>query len=316
MKLYQYDYILAVAEERSFTKAAKKLYIAQPSLSQYVTSVEKELGVELFDRGSTPISLTYAGQLFVDTAAQIISLQNQLKVQISDLTRLKTGHLTVGMTPFRSTCILPSVLTRFKQRWPDVKVDLLTGTITELSGFAQEGKLDIFITIESDLNKNLFDFEFLTVEKVLLAVPNESPVNGALKEYQLPLENIMDNRLSPGEVKRVPLSRLKDELFLFSEPPRNLYGLSMELCKRAGFEPHILLTNWNIDSIFGMTIAGLGISFMPFSYIKYGNIARHAVYYCIDDDMAERNVVFAYKKKLYLSNALKEFISIMRSFLR
>jgi len=312
MKFFQYDYILAVAEERSFTKAAKKLFIAQPSLSQYVMSVEKELGVELFDRGSSPIRLTDAGRLFIDTAYQIMSLQDQLVNQINDITNLKIGHFIVGMTAFRTSCILPHTLASYKQRWPDIRVGLVTGLTSELGNYAREGRLDIFITIESELNKNLFDFEPIAAEKIILAVPPDSPMNKTLAQYRISMDDIMNNCLTPPDVKPVPLSLFKDEIFVCVGQSQNLYIITSEMCRRAGFEPRILLHNRSVESIFAMTVAGLGISFMPTTYIKYANIARHAAYYCIDDDLTERNLVVAYKKKHYLPHSCKEFISTMK----
>jgi DNA-binding transcriptional LysR family regulator len=315
MKLYQYEYILAVAEERSFTKAAQRTYLAQPTLSQYVMKVERELGVELFDRSSSPIGLTYAGQVFVDTANQIIALQNELKKQMATIADQKVNHFVIAMTPFRIACILPHVLSIFKSRWPKVKVDIITGTLNEFENLARDDKIDLFVGIDSNLNKNLFDYEFITAEYILLAIPPSYPQNDKLKGYQVPLEAIKGERSSLRSIEKIPLSLFKDVLFLLVEPSRNLYGLALTLCKRAGFEPAILSTNWNIDSIFAMTVAELGVSFIPVYYLRYGNIANHAVYYCIDDEFATRNVVVAYKKKYVLPQPFRDFISIMKNFL-
>jgi LysR family hydrogen peroxide-inducible transcriptional activator len=155
MKFYQYDYIIALAEERNFTKASKKLFISQPSLSQYTSMIEKELGVLLFDRSTNPIELTEAGQLFVDTAYKMMALQYKLKSEISDISDSCNGLITVGMTPYRCSTILPYVLLEFKRTMPNVKFNLITGTMQELSNYALEGVLDIFISTESYLNKNL-----------------------------------------------------------------------------------------------------------------------------------------------------------------
>jgi len=313
MKFFQFDYILAVAEERSFTKAAKKLFIAQPSLSQYVMSVEKELGIELFDRGSSPIRLTYAGELFVETANQIMSLQGQLINQINDIINMKIGHFTLGMTAFRSSCILPPTIINYRKLWPDIKIDLVTGLTYELGNYAREGKVDIFVTIESELNKNLFDFEPIAVEKIVLAVPPDHPINSKLQDYRLTMEDIASNCLSAPDVKRVPLTHFCDEKFICVGKSQNLFVIGADMCKRAGFEPKVALHNRSLESLFALTLSGLGISFMPTTYIKYANIARHPVYYSIDDDQTERNLVVAYKKRHYLPQSCREFISIMKN---
>jgi DNA-binding transcriptional LysR family regulator len=315
MKFFQFDYILTVAEERSFTKAAKKLYIAQPSLSQYVKSVENELGVELFDRSASPLRLTNAGCLFVETARQIMFLQFQMKNQLTDLANLKSGTLKVGFTPFRSTCILPLVLTRFKQRYPFIDVTVTTGVTPNLYQHAQEGTLDIFTSNETSINKNLFQFHRICEEKVLLSVPPQHPFNKKYEQHRLKLTAILENRLTGNDIFPISLVKFNQEPFLLSAPSQDLYNFSIEMFKRAKFTPRVALTAQNIETLLAMTIVGLGLSFIPCSYIRFGNIATHAAYYCIDDEYAVRNFIIAHKKDFYLSNAAQAFISMLKEIM-
>ena len=102
MELRQLRYMLAVAEEKSFSQAAKKLYIAQPHLSQYIQKLETQLGVKLFDRSRTPLTLTLAGEQFAQKARQILRLNNNLLQQMKDYTEEKNGRLVLGISPVRS----------------------------------------------------------------------------------------------------------------------------------------------------------------------------------------------------------------------
>lgn len=112
MEFRQLLYVCKVAEEQSFSKAAKKLHIAQPSLSQQIAKLEKELGVSLFDRSKSRIKLTYAGENFFEKATKILDMTEQLKKEMTDVTDLKKGRLIIGRcrSPapicFRKSCRL------------------------------------------------------------------------------------------------------------------------------------------------------------------------------------------------------------------
>ena len=106
MTSQQIEYVLAVAEQRSFSKAAQKLYVTQPSLSQYVMNIEKQLGVQLFDRSTSPIRLTQAGEAFVRSAEQIKVIEDNLMNELSDIAEIKSGSLKIGASTFRASCLL------------------------------------------------------------------------------------------------------------------------------------------------------------------------------------------------------------------
>ena len=103
MTTQQIQCIITLAEEGSFSKAAKKLFVTQPSISQLIKNMETQLGAPLFDRSSSPIQLTPIGQAYYDAAKKILSTERELENRISDINNLKTGSLTIGTTPFRGS---------------------------------------------------------------------------------------------------------------------------------------------------------------------------------------------------------------------
>ena len=111
----QIEYVLTLAEEKSFSKAAQKLYVTQPSLSQFIKNLEKELRVPIFDRSTSPIRLTPAGEAFVNAARKIKAIEDELNQQIADLTNLNTGDLRIGTSPFRASCLLPKSIAKFQE---------------------------------------------------------------------------------------------------------------------------------------------------------------------------------------------------------
>ena len=120
MNTRQLRYVIKVAEERSFSIAAKKLYIAQPSLSQFISKVEKEVGYELFDRMATPLKLTAAGEVYVKTAQEILNLKHAMENRLRDMGKAQYGKLAVGVSPYNG--LMPSALKQFFDTFPNCKV--------------------------------------------------------------------------------------------------------------------------------------------------------------------------------------------------
>ena len=124
MNIKQAQYIQTIANEGSITAAAKKLYISQPSLSQMVRQVEKELGVTLFDRTSLPLRLTYAGEKYLECAHAMIVANDRLENQLQDIRQENSGHLRLGISVQRGMRILPLAMPKFIARYPNVSLEL------------------------------------------------------------------------------------------------------------------------------------------------------------------------------------------------
>ena len=307
MTFQQLEYVLVVAEERSFSKAAKKLYIAQPSLSQYIISIEKNIGVQLFDRSVSPIKLTYAGELFVKSAKEILKLKKQLDDSMADMADLKSGRLVVGVSHLRNSSLMPQVLPKFKERFPGVNLELKEGSIAELEVETIKGNIDIFIG--SLPIGDSFSYEVVDEEKLLLAVPPNHPMNKKnMKKSKKVSKSLIEETI-------IDLKEVQEEPFVLLRPEQNLHKMAVKLCKKAGFTPKIQIENKTIDSTIAMVIAGLGISIIPDSIIKYGNLAHNPVYYTIKDDEAKRKLVVAFKKNKELSKSAMEFIEALKDVL-
>ena len=115
------DYILTIFEEGGFSKAAERLYISQPSLSASVKRIEDKISVPLFDRSTTPVSLTEAGREYIRYALEIEEKERDFERYISDYTKLLTGTVIVGGSSMFSSFILPLEIWDFNQKYPDIK---------------------------------------------------------------------------------------------------------------------------------------------------------------------------------------------------
>ncbi|MGW5046943.1 LysR family transcriptional regulator [Streptomyces griseoluteus] len=142
MDLQQMRYVLAVAETRSFTRAAEQCHIVQSALSHQVARLEKELGARLFDRTSRWVRLTTAGEAFLPAARQALEAAERARAEVAAATGEIRGRLTVGSIPTVAAVDLPAVIRSYHQRYPQVQFGLRTGSSELLVEQVREGTLD------------------------------------------------------------------------------------------------------------------------------------------------------------------------------
>ena len=301
MDYRQIKYVLKVAEELSFSQAAKKLYIAQPSLSQCIQRLEKKLGVLLFDRTATPLRLTFAGELYIETAKQILDLNAQLIQQMDDIVDLKIGRLTIGSSPFRSTYLLPQVLPIFQKQYPGIEIVLAEGTTAELEEFTLNGTTDFSIVL-LPLAKEIFAYEPIMTEKLLIALSPHHPLS---KQYK-------DSNSNQPPWPKIKFSQLKEVPFILMKHGQRLHQTLLDLCAQAGFKPKIILESQSMEAAQSLVVAGLGATLLPDTLVRLRHMSEHPCYFSIEEPLSTRTAVIAYRKGKYLSKAARLFISLMK----
>ena len=117
-------YVKTVADEHNISKAAKKLFMAQPSLSQSIQRIEESIGMPLFHRTTTGLTLTFAGERYYHMAVQVLKMYEDFQLEISDINNLKTGHIHIGITNHLGTLVLPRVLPAYKNICPHVEITI------------------------------------------------------------------------------------------------------------------------------------------------------------------------------------------------
>jgi DNA-binding transcriptional LysR family regulator len=147
MNWNQLQYIVTTAQEKSITKAARKLFISQPSLTLSIQNLEKELGVELFERSRGSLTLTYAGQLFYDWALSTLHSREKLDARIGDIKDESSHLIRLGVSPHRSAILLPRILPRFYELFPHSEVFLEERPTYRLRTMLEEDQLDLIIDV-------------------------------------------------------------------------------------------------------------------------------------------------------------------------
>ena len=145
MDLKDFQYLIALAEEGSVSKAADRLYMSQSSLSQFLTQYENELGVKLFLRTSKGIRPTANGEVFIDHLRHLLYDYKQAKRELWDCEGMKGGRVTLGISSFRGQHTLPKILRLFAEQYPDVHVNVVEAHSLKLEDLLLEGKLDVAV---------------------------------------------------------------------------------------------------------------------------------------------------------------------------
>jgi|GEM_PF-1063738 len=305
MNTRQLEYIITVAEEGSISKAAKKLFISQPSLSQYIQKLEQELGAELFKR-SSPLQLTYEGKIYVKMARKILYEENVMKQTLFDIVHDKAGEITIGAGQFNSTCILPCIVQNFQEKYPYIKVIMKDEIELLLFEMLNKNECDlIFTTMEPENDMDQYEIINLSKEEYLLAVPSSLDPVGT--EYKDNIKNTADNVFPNMDIKT-----FKDLPFIFIEN-RNiiLHTIMEKICAMEKIKPVTQIECANITVVLHLVAAGAGVSFVPSSAVLF-NMGDDIHFYSIKQVGNNRKLNLIYEKNKYLTKNAKYFIEISR----
>jgi DNA-binding transcriptional LysR family regulator len=256
MELRHLRYFVAVAEELHFGRAAERLYMAQPPLSQQIRQLENEIGVTLFERTNRRVQLTEAGQVFVEEARSILERVDQAVVRAQRAERGESGWLGVGFVASATFGILPDILRRFRECYPDVELVLLELFGGEHGQALREKRIHVgFARLPGEEEGVVL--ETVAREPLLVALPSS-------------------HRLSPHTTVR--LKELADEPFIqFPPQPQSHYAeYVIRLCQSAGFTPNVVQKTGALATAVSLVAAGIGVALVPASV---ENLRRSGVLY-------------------------------------
>lgn len=310
MNWNQLQYIVTTAQEKSISKAAKKLFISQPSLTLSIQNLEKELGVTIFERTRGALALTYAGQLYYDWALNTLHSREQLDARIGDIKEQASHQIRLGISPHRSTILLPSILPDFYAQFPKSELRIEERPTYQLRSLMEEEKLDLIIDVPHPDTLNYQNI-LLAQEHLVLAVPDSFMKK--LPEIS-PEANMIT--IDPSKVtdKSVNLQSLSELPFFMMAEPQNLAAQSRRIYESAGFFPRTRLVCSNISTALDLVKSQLGVVLAPEIYSLPGHKQEGVRYFRMDPEMTEqidvRQICLIYRKSLYLHAGLKALIDL------
>jgi len=289
--LKQFEYVITIAGTGSFSRAADELLVAQPTLSKYIQKLERNIGIELFDRSTIPIRLTTAGEVYVNAGKKMIDDNRQLQKQLQEVKYNQNLEIKVGISPSRAPYLLPTLISQYQFNDNRGKVIIREATVEELKKLLITGDLDLSISLAgagmaSFASVDLFD------ETILLAVPKVLDIYSSPEEMLLELPHISIGR---GQYMWNVLEAVLHEL--------------------GGKEPAFECQS--IESAMALVRQGIGAMLVP-SYIRdYGSAEQNKKvhFYQLSLDRypqikstTKRKVSLFYRREQFLTQAEKNFI--------
>ncbi len=294
MNIRHIQYVLTVLSEGSITSAAKKLYVSQPSLSQTIKIVENNLGATIFNRNTDPLTLTYAGQKYVEAAKQILAINHNLAREIEEINHEDHGFIRLGVPVQRAMQVMPYVLPRFQKQYPFVSLKLMEYGSATLESMVLEGSLDLACLTTYPKHEEL-RYTLIEDEDLVLLTSKNTDIA---------------KRISSGT--EISILEAKDELFICSKPGHSVRTTQDRLFITYDIQPKILLETSSIEVAKRTTLACDAVFICPINYIEMSpDIHPYCNIYPIKGIENRRSFYICHRKDLYLPKYMRDFIQIL-----
>lgn len=307
--MFEYsDYIYEIYKEKSFTKAAKNLFISQPALSATVKKLEEKMQVQIFDRSVTPLRLTSEGEAYIKAIEEIFSIKKDYENFIVDVSNLNLGSVSVSGTYFITSHILPKIIAPFSEKHPMISINLVESNSKTLLKFLIEEKVELLIDYSYD--KEQIDAFPLFDEMVLLCVPKSKSINSKLKDYALTSKDIRSGKHLKDTTPSLSASTFKNEKFLMMKAGYSMNFIGFNVCREAGFTPDVAIYFDQLMTSYNMACTGLGACFASDTLVSTAPQNDDLLYYKLESSHVTRTAYLLHKKKRYLNKACQEFIKV------
>lgn len=301
-------YVYTVYEEKSFSRAAEKLFVSQPSLSCMVKKVENSYGITIFDRTTNPISLTPEGEYYIRTVEKILKLEDDMRQHLRECSNGFVGNICFGGASYFCTVILSGFIKQFCSEYPNIRVDWLEMRNDELANQILQRKIDFALEVDR-LEANGLDSLRFGVEEVILAVPAAFSVNETLRGSYLRPGSEESRVRSICDLKPVGMEHFSDIPFVFLREGNDSYSRGLNICRNAGFKPNIAMLVDSSMTCYSLAAAGNGAAFIRSSVLSIDPSSK-LCYYRIDDPLSVRDITLYFRAdgRSAAENTLLSFI--------
>ena len=294
MNSRQMQYAVLLAETGSFSQLAEKLKLSQPALSKQILSLEKELEVQLFDRTTTPVTLTAAGAHFVREARELLHRENQLLRSMAQFRSGERGQLVIGTTPFRSAYLLPPVVQKVREKFPGIHVRLVEEGSELLRKDAADGKFD-FAVVNLPVDEAVLDTVPMEPDQLVLVVPNRL-LSGAAALQNAAQADFRDCAQLP---------------FVVVSPQQEMRILFEKLCAQSDVLPNIAAEVVGLTTAWEMVCSGVAATLLPLQFVRQVVNDHPVTILRLCQEVSLRQPAVAVRRGQYLSPAAQYAISLL-----
>lgn len=299
MDLHLLENIVAIADERSITRAAEKRFVTQSALNQQLQKLEEELGAPLFTRARANWQPTPAGEAYLDAARQMLALKKDAYARIADYAEVSHRHLTVGLIPERGIDMFTAIYPAFHAAFPQMQVEPVECRVTAMQRMLSAGQLDLGLATLTEAQRDGNDYHLMAEEEILLAVPAGHPLaEGGSADWR--------------DAPETALERFAREPFVRIYKQSTLYALTEGLFAGAGFAPRVLFSTASNLSKYRIVSLGLGCALLP---SVYAGRDGGAVYFRLPSHPSWQ-ITMCSRRGGYLGRAERCYVDLCRDYWR
>jgi LysR family transcriptional activator of glutamate synthase operon len=287
MEIRQLRYLVALAEERHFTRAAARASVAQPALSRQIRNLEVELGVPLVDRTSRRVALTDAGERLVARARRILAEVEAARGDALDLRELLRGRVAIGVSTTPGPVDVAALLAAFHREHPGVELDVRDALSTELARRLRADELDVaLLTAVGEGERRQLELHPVAQEPLVLCVA-------------------ADHRLATR--RRVAVGELRDERFAVFQPGATIRAHVERAARAAGYEPRVAFELTDAARMRALVAEGLAVAILPRSQAHDDDGRTHTI--TLADPALVHQLFLAWRRERELSPAARAFLA-------
>ncbi len=290
MELRQLEYFQMVCHFNNITRAAERLHVSQPSITNSIHKLEAELGITLFDRSKKQIRLTSEGKVFLERVDDILRRVDDAVTEMKDYSNLKRGSLKIGIPPMIGTYLFPHIFVNFRKLYPQIKLSIYENGSLSTRKMIEKGDIDLGMVIISEHSKQLATLP-ISQSEILACLNKDHPL---CNKTELEFYDLRDE----------PIIMLKEGFYHRQKV--------MDSFTKNNIDPRIVLSSNQLETIKSLLINGVGVSFLLKEIVEHD---KRIVSLPLKDSI-NVEIGLAWKKDRYLSNAAKRFIEFISESLK
>ena len=298
-----YEYFLAIVENGGLTRAAESLFISQPSLSKYLSRLERNLGIELFDHSSSPLKLSFAGQRYYEYIKRIQALDRQFQDELTSIRNDESGEIRIGIAQWRGSIVLPVLVPAFQKRYPHVNIVVMEGRAVQVETALLQGKVDLCLMNLPSNFPNQTTVDMIMNERLLLVGNRNHPiVQQAIRT--LPV--------SSSGYRNLNIRFLENEHFIFLKPGQNLTQEVERLFASQSLVPKSSWSTENMSTAINMVSNSLSFTIMPEAGARFSFYPNNLEFFSINQPEYIWSFAAVYRKDFVLNHHIHVLLDTLK----
>nr|WP_072515045.1 LysR family transcriptional regulator [Ndongobacter massiliensis] len=303
MYFNNYKYFLTIVEYGGITRAAEALFLSQPAMSKYLSRLEQNLGIELFDRNSSPLKLTYAGRRYYEFIKRLEAMDHQFEKELNNIRNDDSGEIRMGIAQWRGSVLLPTIIPRFHETYPHVEINIIEGRAMQIETALIQGRVDLCLMNLPSHFPLQTNQEILWNEKCLLVGNREHPIVQ---------EILQTTPISIDGYRNIDIHFLKNEDFISLMPGQNMTLATERIFSTNNLTPKSVWRTENMATALNMVSNTMSFTFMPEAGAKVKFLPRNLEYFSISHSKELFSFAAVYRKSFILNEWMRLLLDLTR----